>query len=213
MAFLNNVGLDYLSLERSAETLSGGEAQRVKLATELARPDTGHTLYILDEPTTGLHFHDVARLVTVLQRLVGKGNTAIVIEHNLDVIKCADWLIDLGPEGGDGGGQIVAEGPPAEVAKTKGSYTGHFLQRYFNGSGGNSNKSPEQSSKKTSSKRSAASQDGRRGSKPSKVGGRSTKKSSAKKKAATKSKSASKKPKSATKSKPAKRARKKAVAK
>ncbi|MCA8914743.1 MAG: excinuclease ABC subunit UvrA [Planctomycetes bacterium] len=128
---LNDVGLGYVTLGQPSTTLSGGEAQRVKLATELARPDTGHTLYILDEPTTGLHFHDVARLVEVLQRLVGKGNTAIVIEHNLDVIKCADWLIDLGPEGGDAGGQIVAEGPPAEVAKVAGSYTGHFLQRYF----------------------------------------------------------------------------------
>ena len=128
---LFDVGLGYVRLGQPSTTLSGGEAQRVKLATELARPDTGHTLYILDEPTTGLHFHDVARLVTVLQRLVGKGNTAIVIEHNLDVIKCADWLIDLGPEGGDGGGQIVAEGPPAEVAGVKGSYTGHFLKRYF----------------------------------------------------------------------------------
>ncbi|MCG3182970.1 MAG: UvrABC system protein A [Planctomycetes bacterium] len=120
-----------MTLGQPATTLSGGEAQRVKLATELARPDTGHTLYILDEPTTGLHFHDVARLIEVLQRLVGKGNTAVVIEHNLDVIKCADWLIDLGPEGGDEGGTIVAEGPPAQVAQVEGSYTGHFLKRYF----------------------------------------------------------------------------------
>ena len=182
---LFDVGLGYVRLGQPSTTLSGGEAQRVKLATELARPDTGHTLYILDEPTTGLHFHDVARLITVLQRLVGKGNTAIVIEHNLDVIKCADWLIDLGPEGGDGGGQIVAEGPPAEVAKTKGSYTGHFLQRYFK----QANQSPVR-----------------------KGGGRSTKKSTSKKKAATTSKSA-KKTKSSTKTKPAKRTRKKAVAK
>jgi excinuclease ABC subunit A len=131
MDTLNAVGLDYVRLGQPSTQLSGGEAQRVKLATELARPDTGHTLYILDEPTTGLHFHDVARLIDVLQQLVGKGNTAIVIEHNLDVVKSADWLIDLGPEGGDAGGQLVAQGPPAAVAGAKGSYTGHFLQRYF----------------------------------------------------------------------------------
>jgi excinuclease ABC subunit A len=128
---LHDVGLGYVKLGQPSTQLSGGEAQRVKLATELARPDTGHTLYILDEPTTGLHFHDVARLIEVLQRLVDKGNTAIVIEHNLDVIKCADWLIDLGPEGGDAGGQLVAEGPPQEVAQNKASHTGHFLKRYF----------------------------------------------------------------------------------
>ena len=128
---LHDVGLGYVKLGQPSTTLSGGEAQRVKLATELARPDTGHTLYILDEPTTGLHFHDVARLIEVVQRLVGKGNTAVVIEHNLDVIKCADWIVDLGPEGGDEGGQIVAEGPPAEVAKVKTSYTGQYLSRYF----------------------------------------------------------------------------------
>ncbi|MDC1142844.1 excinuclease ABC subunit UvrA [Planctomycetota bacterium] len=128
---LNDVGLSYVRLGQPSTTLSGGEAQRVKLATELARPDTGHTLYILDEPTTGLHFHDVNRLVTVLQRLVDKGNTAVIIEHNLDVIKCADWLIDLGPEGGDGGGTLVAEGTPQDVANVKGSYTGQFLKRYF----------------------------------------------------------------------------------
>jgi excinuclease ABC subunit A len=128
---LNAVGLGYVRLGQPSTQLSGGEAQRVKLATELARPDTGHTLYILDEPTTGLHFHDVARLIDVLQQLVGKGNTAIVIEHNLDVIKCADWIVDLGPEGGDAGGKVVAKGPPAQVAAVKGSYTGHFLKRYF----------------------------------------------------------------------------------
>ena len=170
---LNDVGLGYVRLGQPSTTLSGGEAQRVKLATELARPDTGHTLYILDEPTTGLHFHDVARLITVLQRLVGKGNTAIVIEHNLDVIKCADWLIDLGPEGGDDGGTIVAEGPPAEVAKTKGSYTGHFLQRYFEGS-----KSPERQRRVGKRKPKSKS---------------SSKKSSAKKKSASKRSSAKKK--------------------
>lgn len=132
---LNDVGLGYVKLGQASTTLSGGEAQRVKLATELARPDTGHTLYILDEPTTGLHFHDVARLIEVLQRLVGKGNTAVIIEHNLDVIKCCDWLIDLGPEGGDEGGQLIAEGPPSEVAQNAKSYTGQYLKRYFKNGG------------------------------------------------------------------------------
>jgi excinuclease ABC subunit A len=132
---LNDVGLGYVKLGQPSTQLSGGEAQRVKLATELARPDTGHTLYILDEPTTGLHFHDVARLIEVMQRLVDKGNTAIIIEHNLDVIKCADWLIDLGPEGGEAGGHVVVQGPPTEVAKVKESYTGKFLKRYFKGNG------------------------------------------------------------------------------
>jgi len=132
---LSDVGLDYIKLGQPATTLSGGEAQRIKLAGELGRPDTGHTYYILDEPTTGLHFADVAKLLEVLQRLVDKGNTVLVIEHNLDVIKCADWLIDLGPEGGDGGGRIVAEGPPEVVAHTKGSFTGEYLRRYFPKSG------------------------------------------------------------------------------
>ena len=108
--------------------MSGGEAQRVKLATELARQDTGKTLYILDEPTTGLHFEDINRLLGVLQALVDKGNTVLVIEHNLDVIKCADYVIDLGPEGGDKGGQIVAEGTPEEIAGVKKSYTGKYLK-------------------------------------------------------------------------------------
>ncbi len=124
---LLDVGLGYIKIGQSATTLSGGEAQRVKLAKELARRDTGQTLYILDEPTTGLHFHDVKRLLDVLFRLKEKGNTIIVIEHNLDVIKTADWIIDLGPEGGDGGGQIVATGTPEQVAKVKKSYTGKFL--------------------------------------------------------------------------------------
>ncbi|MBX3460614.1 MAG: excinuclease ABC subunit UvrA [Planctomycetes bacterium] len=148
---LHDVGLGYVRLGQPSTQLSGGEAQRVKLATELARPDTGHTLYILDEPTTGLHFHDVARLITVLQRLVDKGNTAIVIEHNLDVIKCADWIIDLGPEGGEAGGQLIAQGPPQEVAQAKGSYTGHFLKRYFKG-----NKSPERKRREPARKRAKA---------------------------------------------------------
>jgi excinuclease ABC subunit A len=125
---LVDVGLGYVRLGQSAPTLSGGEAQRVKLATELARRSTGHTIYLLDEPTTGLHFEDVRRLLIVLARLVDQGNTVLVIEHNLDVIKTADWIIDLGPEGGDGGGTIVAEGPPEFVAKAKGSHTGRFLR-------------------------------------------------------------------------------------
>lgn len=126
---LFDVGLGYMHLGQPATTLSGGEAQRVKLATELARRSTGKTLYILDEPTTGLHFEDVKHLLEILQRLVDKGNTVLVIEHNLDVIKSADWLLDLGPEGGVRGGQLVAEGTPRDVAKVKGSYTGQFLKR------------------------------------------------------------------------------------
>jgi excinuclease ABC subunit A len=124
---LNDVGLGYVRLGQSAPTLSGGEAQRVKLATELQRRSTGRTIYVLDEPTTGLHFEDVRKLLIVLNRLVDTGNTVIVIEHNLDVIKSADWVIDLGPEGGSGGGVVVAEGTPETVAKTKASYTGTFL--------------------------------------------------------------------------------------
>ena len=130
--FLLDVGLDYLSLNRSSRTLSGGEAQRIKLAKELSRRDTGNTLYILDEPTTGLHFHDVKQLVDVLLHLQDCGNTIVIIEHNLDVIKMADWIIDLGPEGGDRGGKIVAMGTPEQVAGTKGSYTGEFLANMLN---------------------------------------------------------------------------------
>jgi excinuclease ABC subunit A len=125
---LVDVGLGYVRLGQSAPTLSGGEAQRVKLASELAKRSTGHTIYLLDEPTTGLHFEDVNRLLTVLSRLVEQGNTVLVIEHNLDVIKTADWLIDLGPEGGSGGGAVVAEGPPEKVAKVAKSHTGKFLK-------------------------------------------------------------------------------------
>ncbi|MDD5110342.1 MAG: excinuclease ABC subunit UvrA [Patescibacteria group bacterium] len=125
---LRDVGLGYLKLGQPATTLSGGEAQRVKLATELSRRATGRTLYILDEPTTGLHFEDIKRLLSILDQLVAKGNTVLVIEHNLDVIKCADWVIDLGPEGGDAGGQIVAVGTPGQVAKVKGSFTGQYLK-------------------------------------------------------------------------------------
>ncbi|MEO6467955.1 MAG: excinuclease ABC subunit A, partial [Acidimicrobiia bacterium] len=124
---LVEVGLGYVRLGQPAPTLSGGEAQRVKLATELGKRSTGRTIYILDEPTTGLHFEDVRRLLGVLQRLVDIGNTVLVIEHNLDVIKSADWIVDLGPEGGDGGGLIIAEGPPEHVAKTADSYTGQYL--------------------------------------------------------------------------------------
>jgi excinuclease ABC subunit A len=126
---LKEVGLGYLELGQPAPQLSGGEAQRVKLSTELAKRDTGKTLYILDEPTVGLHFEDVRKLVEMLQRLVGKGNTVLVIEHNLDVIKNADWIIDLGPEGGDKGGEVVAEGTPEEVARRAGSYTGKYLKK------------------------------------------------------------------------------------
>ncbi len=125
---LHQVGLGYIRLGQSATTLSGGEAQRVKLARELAKRDTGQTLYILDEPTTGLHFHDIAKLLDILHQLRDKGNTIVVIEHNLDVIKTADWVVDLGPEGGSGGGMIVAEGTPEQVVKVKASHTGKFLK-------------------------------------------------------------------------------------
>ncbi len=128
MQTLLDVGLGYVRLGQSAPTLSGGEAQRVKLAAELAKRGTGHTIYLLDEPTTGLHFEDVRRLLVVLSRLVDQGNTVLVIEHNLEVIKTADWIIDMGPEGGDGGGEVVAQGTPETVAKVKASYTGRFLQ-------------------------------------------------------------------------------------
>jgi excinuclease ABC subunit A len=124
---LFDVGLGYVRLGQPAPTLSGGEAQRVKLASELGKRSTGRTIYILDEPTTGLHFEDVRRLLGVLGRLVDAGNTVLVIEHNLDVIKSADWVVDLGPEGGDGGGTVVAEGTPEQVAKTPDSHTGRFL--------------------------------------------------------------------------------------
>jgi excinuclease ABC subunit A len=125
---LVDVGLSYIHLGQNATTLSGGEAQRVKLARELAKRATGRTLYILDEPTTGLHFHDVAQLLDVLHRLRDEGNTIVVIEHNLDVIKTADWIIDLGPEGGEGGGTLIAAGTPYDVAAHPGSHTGRFLK-------------------------------------------------------------------------------------
>ena len=126
---LRAVGLGYLHLGQSSTTLSGGEAQRIKLGTELARASTGRTLYMLDEPTTGLHFADVDRLVSVLQRLVDAGNTVLVIEHNFDLLVACDWIIDLGPEGGSGGGQILAAGPPESVAGTEGNATGHYLRQ------------------------------------------------------------------------------------
>ncbi len=128
---LQEVGLGYLRLGQNATTLSGGEAQRVKLAKELSKRDTGRTLYILDEPTTGLHFHDVAQLLRVIHTLRDHGNTVVVIEHNLDVIKTADWVIDLGPEGGKGGGRIIAQGTPSEVASMESSHTGRYLKRFF----------------------------------------------------------------------------------
>lgn len=131
MQTLNDVGLGYIKLGQSSTTLSGGEAQRVKLATELSKRATGKTLYILDEPTTGLHIADVHRLVEILQRLVDTGNTAIVIEHNLDLIKTADYIIDLGPEGGDAGGEIVACGTPEQIVRNERSYTGKFLKKYL----------------------------------------------------------------------------------
>jgi excinuclease ABC subunit A len=124
---LVDVGLGYVTLGQSATTLSGGEAQRVKLATELQRRSTGKTIYVLDEPTTGLHFEDVRKLLLVLGGLVDKGNTVIVIEHNLDVIRCSDWIIDMGPEGGSGGGLVIAQGTPEQVAKVSASHTGKFL--------------------------------------------------------------------------------------
>jgi len=128
MQTLVDVGLGYVRLGQPAPTLSGGEAQRIKLASELSKRSTGHTIYLLDEPTTGLHFEDIRKLLAVLSRLVDQGNTVLVIEHNLDVIKTADWIIDLGPEGGNRGGQVVVEGTPEKVAKTAESYTGRFLE-------------------------------------------------------------------------------------
>jgi excinuclease ABC subunit A len=131
LSTLLEVGLGYIKLGQSATTLSGGEAQRVKLSLELSKRDTGRTLYILDEPTTGLHFHDIDLLLKVLHRLREHGNTVVVIEHNLDVIKTADWVIDLGPEGGDGGGRIIAQGTPEGIADDAASYTGAYLRQLF----------------------------------------------------------------------------------
>jgi excinuclease ABC subunit A len=125
---IQDVGLGYLTLGQPCTTLSGGESQRIKLAAELCKSDTGRTLYILDEPTTGLHFEDIRQLLGVINKLVDRGNTAIVIEHNLDVIKVADWIVDMGPEGGRDGGMVVAQGTPSDIAKCKDSYTGHYLK-------------------------------------------------------------------------------------
>ena len=132
---LVDVGLGYIHLGQSAVTLSGGEAQRIKLARELSKRQTGKTLYLLDEPTTGLHFDDVRKLLDVLHRLTDLGNSIIIIEHNLDVIRNADWIIDLGPEGGEEGGRLVAQGTPEQVARVKKSYTGQALAGYFTGNG------------------------------------------------------------------------------
>jgi excinuclease ABC subunit A len=131
METLQRVGLSYIKVGQQATTLSGGEAQRVKLAKELSRRATGRTIYLLDEPTTGLHFHDVKKLLEVLHELVEQGNTVVVIEHNLEVIKTADWIIDLGPEGGDGGGEIVFAGTPEDCVKEPRSYTGQYLKEAF----------------------------------------------------------------------------------
>jgi excinuclease ABC subunit A len=128
---LDDVGLGYMQVGQASTTLSGGEAQRVKLAAELGKASTGKTLYVLDEPTTGLHFADIKKLLSVLNRLVDLGNTVIVIEHNMHVIKTADWIVDLGPEGGDAGGEIVAAGPPEKVAEAARSHTGRFLKGYL----------------------------------------------------------------------------------
>ena len=142
-----DVGLSYIKLGQSATTLSGGEAQRVKLSKELSRRDTGRTLYILDEPTTGLHFHDIEHLLAVLHKLRDDGNTMVVIEHNLDVIKTADWVVDLGPEGGHRGGQIIAAGTPEDVAANPASHTGRFLAPLLEKSPAGSSSSPRKKKK------------------------------------------------------------------
>ncbi len=154
LKLLYDVGLGYIKLGQPATTLSGGEAQRVKLAKELSKIATGRTLYILDEPTTGLHFEDVKMLLEVLNRLVGKGNTVLIIEHNMDVIKCADHIIDLGPEGGDEGGHIIAEGLPEEIARVRKSHTGRFLVKELpSGSNATKTKKERSTSKKKQGKR------------------------------------------------------------
>ena len=129
---LKKVGLGYIKIGQQATTLSGGEAQRLKLAKELSKRSTGRTLYILDEPTTGLHSHDIKKLLEILQAFVATGNTVVVIEHNLEVIKTADWIIDMGPDGGDEGGEIIAEGTPEKISQCENSYTGSFLKEMLN---------------------------------------------------------------------------------
>lgn len=183
---LNDVGLGYVRLGQSAPTLSGGEAQRVKLASELQKRSTGRTVYVLDEPTTGLHFEDISKLITVLSGLVDKGNTVIVIEHNLDVIKTADWVVDMGPEGGNGGGLVIAEGTPEEVAGVPASHTGKFLREVLGAdriSDGTSVKAPRRAAaKKTVAARSTPTKTATRA-----VNNTATKKAAAAtKKAATK---------------------------
>ncbi|MCB1218910.1 ATP-binding cassette domain-containing protein, partial [bacterium] len=155
---LHDVGLDYIKLGQSAPTLSGGESQRIKLAKELSKRSTGKTLYMLDEPTTFLHFEDIRKLLTVLDRLVDSGNTVLVIEHNLDVIKTADWVIDIGPEGGRGGGRLVAAGTPEDVAAVKESHTGSFLKGMLGvkKAGGNRQKAAGKKESAVGSKQSAA---------------------------------------------------------
>lgn len=152
---LKDVGLGYVRLGQSATTLSGGEAQRVKLASELQRRSTGRTVYVLDEPTTGLHFEDISKLLTVLGGLVDKGNTVIVIEHNLDVIKVADWVVDMGPEGGAGGGLVIAEGTPEQVAAVPTSHTGKFLREILDADR-ISDGAPVKAPRKTAAKKTAA---------------------------------------------------------
>jgi excinuclease ABC subunit A len=152
---LVDVGLGYVRLGQPATTLSGGEAQRVKLSSELQKRSTGRTVYVLDEPTTGLHFEDVRKLLIVLHSLVEKGNTVIVIEHNLDVIKTADWIIDMGPEGGSGGGKVVVTGTPEQVANHATSHTARFLKPML-GSVSMKSAQPKQAVKKTSAKKAAA---------------------------------------------------------
>jgi excinuclease ABC subunit A len=157
MKTLKDVGLGYVRLGQSATTLSGGEAQRVKLASELQRRSTGRTVYVLDEPTTGLHFEDISKLLTVLSGLVDKGNTVIVIEHNLDVIKTADWIVDMGPEGGAGGGLVVAEGTPEQVAAVPTSHTGKFLREVL-GADRISDASSVPAPRRTAAKKAVAAQ-------------------------------------------------------
>ncbi len=147
LELINDVGLGYIKLGQSSTTLSGGEAQRVKLSTELSRKSTGNTMYLLDEPTTGLHFDDISKLLKILNKLVDAGNTVVIIEHNLEVIKSADYIIDLGPEGGEKGGQIIAEGTPEEITHNNASYTGKFLKKVFKENNGY--KEPNSSTQQT----------------------------------------------------------------